>query len=109
MFGYSQDDLESRVTNDAFQQLMRFEVDRAKQFLLAGLPLVERMPGRLQIDIELFAQGGLKILERIERNEYRVWDNRPVVTKGDVASLCVRSVCHAFMRRLKFRRNRIES
>jgi squalene synthase HpnC len=108
-FGYGQNDLESRITNDAFLQLMQFEVERAKEFLLAGLPLVERMPGRMQIDIELFVRGGLKILERIERNGYRVWDERPVVTKGDVASLFVRSVCHTFMRSLKFRRNRIES
>jgi len=108
-FGYSRSDLESRTTNDAFLQLMQFEVDRAKEFLLAGLPLVERLPGRLQIDIELFVRGGLKILERIERNGYRVWDERPVVTKGDVASLFVRSVCHALIRQLKFRRNKIES
>ena len=108
-FGYSRDDFESRITNDAFLTLMQFEVDRAKEFLLAGLPLVERMPGRLQIDIELFVRGGLKVLERIEKSEYRVWDERPVVTKGDVASLFARSVCRAFIRRLKFRRNRIES
>ena len=102
-FGYSRNDLEFRTTNDAFLQLMQFEVDRAKEFLCAGLPLVNQMPGRLQIDIELFERGGLKILERIERNGDRVWDERPVVTKSDVASLFVRSICHAFMRRLKFR------
>jgi squalene synthase HpnC len=102
-FGYSQNNFESRLTNDAFLQLMQFEVERAKEFLLAGWPLVEGLPGRLQIDIELFVRGGLKILERIERNGYRVWDERPVVTKGDVASLFVRSVCRAFLRRLKFR------
>ena len=107
-FGYSQNDFESRITNDAFLQLMQFEVDRAKEFLFAGLPLVERMPGRLQIDIELFVRGGLKILERIEGTGYRVWDERPVVTKGDVASLFVRSVCQACIRRLRFRRNREE-
>ena len=82
-FGYTQADLEGRVTNAAFLDLMRFEVDRAREFLRAGLPLVPQLPGRLQVDIEMFARGGLKILERIERIGYRVWDERPVVTKLD--------------------------
>ena len=86
-FGYAWDDLQNRVTNPAFLELMRFEVDRAREFLEAGLPLIPNLPGRLQVDIELFARGGLKILERIERIGYRVWDTRPVVTKLDVLKL----------------------
>ena len=57
-FGYSDDDLRQRVTNEAFLELMRFEVDRARRFLLDGLPLAGRMPGRLRVDIELFAGAG---------------------------------------------------
>lgn len=82
-FGYRDEDLRNRVTNDAFLNLMRFEVDRAREYLLAGAPLVERMPGRLQVDVDLFIRGGLKILERIERIGYRVWERRPVVTRRD--------------------------
>ena len=99
-FGYRDEDLRARVTNDAFLALMRFEVDRAKGFLQSGLPLVERLPGRLQVDIELFARGGLKILERIEAIEYRVWQTRPVVTKGQAAVLFVQCLRRALARRL---------
>ena len=80
------------------------EVDRARQFLMAGLPLVGQLPFRLQLDVELFARGGLRILERIEQIGYRVWDTRPVVTRGDVARLFLRSCCGAWGRRLGFRR-----
>ncbi len=79
-------------------KLMRFEVERARAFLTAGLPLIEQFPGRLQVDIDLFARGGLKILDRIERIGYGVWDRRPVVTKGDVATLFLGSLCRAFGR-----------
>ncbi len=100
-FGYGDEDLRARVTNVAFLALMRFEVDRAKSFLQAGLPLVEQLPGRLQIDIELFARGGLKILERIEAIRYRVWQTRPVVTKRQAAVLFVQCVGRALARRLR--------
>lgn len=86
-FGYTEEDLENRVTNEAFLDLMRFEVDRARRFLIDGLPLVKRLPGRLCIDIDLFARGGLRILDRVEGIGYRVWQTRPVVTKADFARL----------------------
>jgi squalene synthase HpnC len=99
-FGYHDDDLQARSTTPAFLELMRFEVNRARDFLRAGLPLVEHLPGRLQVDIDLFARGGLKILERIETICYRVWDRRPVVTKGDAARLLLACMGRAVRRSL---------
>ncbi len=99
-FGYAWEDLQNRVTNPPFLELMRFEVDRAREWLEAGLPLIPNLPGRLQVDIELFARGGLKILERIERIGYRVWDTRPVVTKLDVLKLFAGCVLRNCKRRL---------
>jgi squalene synthase HpnC len=80
-FGYTEADLEQRVTNGPFLELMEFEVDRARDLLLAGVPLVAKMPGRLRVDIDLFLRGGLLILDGIERIGYRVWEQRPVVRK----------------------------
>lgn len=97
-FGYSREDLRSRVTNSAFIELMRFEVARAREFLRSGLPLVARMPGRLKVDIDLFARGGLCILDRIEAIDYRVLEQRPVVRKRDVARLLVGSIARALGR-----------
>ena len=91
-FGYTRDDLEARVTNEAFIELMRFEVDRAREFLTAGLPLADAMPGRLRIDIDLFARGGLKVLDRIAGIGYRVWDTRPTVKKRHVVGLFLKSL-----------------
>jgi len=105
-FGYSREALAARETNQAFIELMRFEVGRAREFLCRGLPLAAQMPGRLQVDIELFALGGLKILERIESIGYRVWETRPVVSKRDVAVLFAGSLFRAVRRRLPFCRGR---
>jgi squalene synthase HpnC len=91
-FGYGDADLEARRTPPAFLDLMRFEVDRARGFLQSGLPLIPRLPGRLKVDIDLFARGGLRILERIEGIGYRVWETRPKVTKLDAARMLVGSL-----------------
>jgi squalene synthase HpnC len=86
-FGYRREDFDARRINPAFLELMKFEVDRAREFLKAGLPLINQLPGRLQIDIDLFAHGGLRILQRIESIGYRVWESRPKVTKLDALGL----------------------
>ena len=58
------------------------------------------IPLRIQVDIELFARGGERILDRIAAIGYRVWDKRPVVTKGDVARLFLGCLQRGLRRRL---------
>ncbi|QDT52405.1 All-trans-phytoene synthase [Caulifigura coniformis] len=95
-FGYSDDDLHARRTTPAFLDLMKFEVDRAREFLVAGQPLLRSVRGRrLRLDLELFLAGGLKILEEIESIGYRVWDRRPTVTKAAKVGLLIRAMGRA--------------
>ncbi|MEO1997952.1 MAG: squalene synthase HpnC [Planctomycetaceae bacterium] len=100
-FGYSDADLAARRTNSEFVALMEFQVRRARGLLQAGLPLADRFPGRFQGTVELFASGGLKILDRIERSGYRVWDNRPRIGKRDVFGIFIRVLLRSIGRKLK--------
>jgi squalene synthase HpnC len=105
-FCYTVGDLEARKTNDAFLSLMQFEVARARGFLEAGRPLVGAMPGRLQVDIDLFIRGGLQVLREIERIGYRVWERRPVVSKGRLAWMVMTGTGRVLWRRLRPRRRK---
>jgi squalene synthase HpnC len=102
-FGYTMEDYRGRVINEAFLNLMEFEVGWARQFLIAGQPLVPRMKGRLQLDIDLFGRGGLAILRGIERVGYRVWQVRPKVSKWDVFVAGLAAVGGYAARRLTWR------
>jgi squalene synthase HpnC len=86
-FGYADADLHSRSYTAAFAELMRFEVDRARDLFYRGCPLVDRMPPDVRPDIELFIRGGLGILRKIERSKYDVWIRRPVLAKWEKAAL----------------------
>jgi squalene synthase HpnC len=101
-FGYSTEDQQGRVTNEAFLKLMRFEVERAGEFLRpwrdASRPELKAFPFRVQVDLELFSRGGEKILDRIAAIGYRVWDSRPVVTRGDLLKLLLTSLASAIRR-----------
>ncbi len=97
-FGYSRHDLAQRITNDAFLTTMRFQVDRARDLLLSVRELAPRLNGRLQVAIDLFGEGGLKICDRIETVGFRVWEQRPVVTKLDAIGLLVKCLSRAMFR-----------
>ncbi|MBI3406765.1 MAG: squalene synthase HpnC [Planctomycetes bacterium] len=86
-FGYSDADLEARRFTPAFRELMRFEVERARALFQQGMPLVAMMPPELRPDIELFARGGLAILDGITALDYNVMQERPVLSKWAKAGL----------------------
>ncbi|HWL09081.1 MAG TPA: squalene synthase HpnC [Planctomicrobium sp.] len=91
-FGYTRELFETKTSTPEFQELMKFQVDRARDLLQAGQPLVRQMPGRLKVDIDLFIQGGLMILDAIEKIDYRVWEKRPTIRKSQFALAAIKSL-----------------
>ncbi len=99
-WGVTDDQRRLQRSTPEFVELMQFEVDRAREFLQAGLPLVRAVPSWLQIEIDLFMQGGLQILREIEKIQYQVWEVRPRVSKWAIARLFARSLIRRVQRRL---------
>ncbi|MCA9005407.1 MAG: squalene synthase HpnC [Planctomycetaceae bacterium] len=91
-FGYTRSQFEQHEFNASFQNLMAFEVARARQYLRDGVPLIAQLPGRLQVDIDLFLRGGLKILDHIEQQQFNVWKQRPVVSRFEFGVLLFQSL-----------------
>jgi squalene synthase HpnC len=79
--GYDEFMFEQRHFNAAFRGLLAGEVDRAEQMLRSGKPLVRRVPRALRLQVALFIDGGLEILNAIRQLDYDVWRRRPVVSK----------------------------
>ncbi len=82
-FGIEEMHIDDGIINDAWRNLMRFEVERARAMLLSGATLATRLPGRIGWELRLVVQGGLRILERIEAVDYDVFRRRPQLTKFD--------------------------
>ena len=82
-FGVSQLHLLERNCDAAWVALMKFQVARTRELMLAGAPLGRALPGRLGMEIRATVQGGLRILEKIEANGYDVFRRRPVLRVFD--------------------------
>lgn len=82
-FSVSEEQIAAQVLDDAWRKLMQFEVSRARHMLLSGAPLALRLTGRIGWELRLVVQGGLRILERIERVDFDVFHHRPKLGKID--------------------------
>jgi squalene synthase HpnC len=92
--GYTVEDLTARRFNAPFQAVMRDAVDVAHRLFQEGLPLVKMVNRRLALDLELFSRGGMRVLKKIEQQNYNVLAARPSVSKVDRLGL----VAHALLR-----------
>jgi len=76
-FRYSIDRWEHRICDDAFRDLMKFEVDRTKALFYDGAPLPASVERDLRLELKLVWFGGMRILRKIERQKYDVFAGRP--------------------------------
>ena len=76
----------------AWQALMEFQVDRARQLMLSGAPLGRTLRGRIGLEIRATVQGGLRILDKIEAAGYDVFRRRPVLRALDWPVLLLRAI-----------------
>jgi squalene synthase HpnC len=63
----------------------------SRGMMLAGAPLVHRVPGRAGWELRLVVQGGLRILDRIAAIRYRTFAVRPKIGPLDAAPVLWRS------------------
>lgn len=91
-FGVTRQDLQEGRATEGFRRLMEFEVAEARKLLVQGITLVQRMPRELAVDVELFNQGGLAILDRIVAANYDVLTSRPKLSKATKARLLLRAL-----------------
>ena len=91
-FGVNERHLSEKICDSAWRSLMAFQVERARTLMLEGAPLGRSLPGRVGLEIRATVQGGLKILDKIERAGYDVFRRRPTLKSFDWPLLLLKAV-----------------
>jgi squalene synthase HpnC len=81
--GYTVEQLFARKMSPAFAAVMHEVTEEAHSLFVEGLPLAGLVRRRLALDIELFSRGGMRILEKIEQQNYDVLSRRPAISKTE--------------------------
>jgi phytoene synthase len=86
-FGVAERQIAEGRVDGAWQDLMRFECQRARAMMRSGAPLGTRLPGRMGLEIRAICAGGLRIIERIETVNGDVFRRRPTLNAADGARI----------------------
>jgi phytoene synthase len=91
-FGVAEDHIQERRCDEAWRNLMSFQVGRTRRMMLEGRGLLESLRGRFRLEIALTVQGGLRILEKLEHAGFDMFRRRPTLKMYDWPVLLFRAV-----------------
>jgi squalene synthase HpnC len=91
-FGVAESAIAGGGRHPGWPALMRAQTDRSRRMLESGAPLARRLPGRIGWELRLVIQGGLRILERIDRVDGDVFRRRPRLEVPDWLLMTARSL-----------------
>ena len=82
-FGYSVEELRAGVVNEPFQQLMKYQADRAREYFRNGFNLLPLLPRRSRACPAVLAQIYSHLLDRIESRQFNVFESRVALSKRE--------------------------
>lgn len=90
-FNVSESFFELQKTTKNLSSLVKFNVDRAQLLFDQGKEITKYLPGRMKLEIKWTIAGGEKILDKIRKNSYDVFSDRPQLSKLNYFSILVKS------------------
>ena len=99
-YGVSERQIEAGDTSGQWKALMRFQVERARELMKSGAPLGRTLPGRIGLEIRTIVEGGLRILEKLDKAEGDIYRRRPVLRPWDWLLIFARALANQHRPRL---------
>ena len=91
-FQYTETDLLNGTFDDRFRNLLAFEMRRTMELFFAGRPLLSSVEKPLALELALTWHGGIRILEKIQHQNFNVFAKRPALSLTDKAGLLFRTI-----------------
>ena len=85
--GAREEDVAEKRMTPEWRRVMSLMVQRTRQLFAAGRGVCDGVTGRLRWELRLTWLGGSRILDKLERHDFDVFNHRPTIGKGDVPGL----------------------
>ncbi|TXT23676.1 MAG: squalene synthase HpnC [Gallionellaceae bacterium] len=95
-FGVTEDHIAEGRIDEAWRELMRFQVQRARGMMKDGAPLGSILTGRIGLEMRLIIAGGNRILDKLESVRFDMFRQRPVLRPLDWVIMLAKSAPYSF-------------
>lgn len=85
-------DLNTNGNSDAFRELMMLEIKRTRALFLTGKPLFALVNRHFRFELKMIWHGGMRILEKIESQNFETRSTRPTLNVFDKIVIGIRSL-----------------
>lgn len=90
-YGVTEAQIAAGRVDEAWQALLHFQVQRARELMLSGKPLGTILTGRIGLEMRLIIAGGLRILAKLDGVHYDMFNRRPVLRAFDWVIMLLKS------------------
>lgn len=90
-FGVTEAQIAEERVDAAWQALLQFQIQRARDLMSSGKPLGTILTGRIGLEMRLIIAGGLRILAKLDSVRYDVFRQRPILRPFDWVIMLFRS------------------
>lgn len=91
-FGVTEGHIRDAYCDDAWRELLIFQMDRTRSLMASGAPLGRTLSGRFGLEIRITVKGGLRILDKLEAANCDMFRHRPVLRLHDWPFLFLRAL-----------------
>jgi squalene synthase HpnC len=91
-FDCSVEDVLRHRFHEGFRRLMSQEVEKTVLLFEEGKPLLNSVGRDLRFQLKLIWLGGMRILQKIQRSNYNVFQQRPTISRWDKCYLIVQAI-----------------
>ncbi|PIW70677.1 MAG: squalene synthase HpnC, partial [Ignavibacteriales bacterium CG12_big_fil_rev_8_21_14_0_65_30_8] len=81
-----------KENNINLKHMLKFNISRIEDMFIEGRKLLTFLKGRLKYEIALTILGGEEILRKVKRSDYKIFNNRPILSKLDFLILLGKSI-----------------
>jgi squalene synthase HpnC len=96
LFGVTVAHIDTGQVDADWQNLMQFQVARARALMKSGAPLGTILGGRIGLEMRLIIAGGNRILSKLESAQYDMFRHRPVLRPHDWVIMLFKSAPFGF-------------
>ena len=95
-FEYTEIELDGKIVDDRFRNLMQFQIQRTRELFRAGAPLLAAVGQPLRFELALTLGGGDAVLSKIETLKYDVLNHRPSLSVGSKLAILATTVMRGY-------------
>jgi squalene synthase HpnC len=91
-YNYSYEKLYNKVEDENYISIINELIQKTKGFYKKGETLPQKVHGRLKYELRATYLGGMTVLNKIEKLNYKTLSQRPVVTKSDKFKILLKTI-----------------